>query len=253
MKKIILFSVLAWILPIYAFAMVCNSAGGGTTAMTAITMLDNDTHNDCVNADKAAWAVDKIHFYTDVYCTAGKQTLTFLGDITPEASDKVDYAGTPTLGSGSIEDGTYKCLAVRIWDNVTFSPTTDTTSGACDNSTDYTIDLCGGDAGDLTTVWNPDTGASYSCTVDTAPASEWIWVYLSTASTDEDSDDTCRDCDWYPPTSDNLTSGITLGAALVVSGAKTSSFKTTIDNRIADQTQLGSAECGMLKPAFTFE
>ena len=53
----------------YVFAMVCNSAGGGTTAMTAITMLDNNTHNNCVNADKASWAIDKIHFYTDVYCT----------------------------------------------------------------------------------------------------------------------------------------------------------------------------------------
>ena len=45
--------MLVWILPMYAFAMVCNSAGGGTNSMTAITMLDNDTHNDCVNADKA--------------------------------------------------------------------------------------------------------------------------------------------------------------------------------------------------------
>ena len=30
-------------------------------------------------------------------------------------------------------------------------------------------------------------------------------------------------------------------------------FKTAIDNRITDLTQLGSATCGMLKPAFTFE
>ena len=94
--------MLTLILPIYAFAMVCNSAGGGTTAMTAITMLDNDTHNDCVNADKVAWAVDKIHFYTDVLCTEGKQTLTFLGDITPTDDDKEDYAANPTLGSGSM-------------------------------------------------------------------------------------------------------------------------------------------------------
>ena len=61
------------------------------------TMLDNNSHNNCVNADKASWAIDKIYFYTDVSCTEGKQTLTFLGDITPTASDKEDYAGNPTL------------------------------------------------------------------------------------------------------------------------------------------------------------
>ena len=157
--------------------------------------------------------------------------------------------------------GTYKCMAVRIWDNVTFSPSEttsgfdNTTAGACVAATDYTTDLCGGDNSSvLSQVWNQDTGASYSCTVDTAPASEWIWVYMSTASTDLDADDSCSNCDWNPPTSDNLTKGITLGAPLIISKAKTSIFKTDISNRIADQSVWpGSGGCMMLKPAFTFE
>ena len=213
--------MLACILPLTLSAMVCNSAGGGTTAMTAITMLDNNTHNNCVNADKVAEAIDKIHFYTYVYCSEGKQTLTFLGDITPAESDKVDYAGTPTLGSGSIANGTYKCMAVRIWDNVTYSPTTDTTSGACDNESNYTTDLCGGGTGGeaLVSYWDPDTGASANCTIDSSPVSEWIWIYMSTSSTDEAADDECSNCNNYPPTSDNLTKGITLGGALVISAA----------------------------------
>ena len=247
--------------PLYLFAMVCNSTGGGTTGADNITSLDNNTHNNCVNADIVAWAIDKIHFYTDEFCTEGKQTLTFIGDITPTESDKQNYAGNPTLGSGSMPHGTYKCMAVRIWDNVTFSPseTTDgsdnSTAGACVAANNYTTDLCGGDnSSALTQVWNQDTGAQYSCTVDTAPASEWIWVYLSTASTDLDADDQCRDCDWNPPTADNLTNGITLGAALTVSAAKTSTFKTTVSNRIADETALDpGGGCSMLKPAFTFE
>ena len=253
--------MLVWIIPVYAFAMVCNSAGGGSNAATSIYSLDNDSHNNCVDADKASWAVDKIYLYTDVYCTEGKQTITSLGDITPTESDKVNYADSPTLGSGSVAHGTYKCLAVRIWDNVTFSPSEATdgsdnsTAGACVAATDYYLDLCGGDnSSALVQVWNPDTGAQYSCTVDSAPASEWIWVYLSTASTDEDADDSCRDCDWNPPTADNLTNGITLGAALTVSAAKTSTFKTTVSNRIADESALDPGSgCSMLKPAFTFE
>ena len=53
--------MLVWIIPVYAFAMVCNSAGGGSNAATSIYSLDNDSHNNCVDADKASWAVDKIY------------------------------------------------------------------------------------------------------------------------------------------------------------------------------------------------
>ena len=256
MKKIILMFLLTCILPLTLSAMVCSGTMTATTNDNGdITKLDNTTHHACVDADKAPWAIDKIYFYTDVYCTEGKQTLTFLGDITPAESDKEDYAGNPKLGEGSMPHGTYKCMAVRIWDNVTYSPTTTTTSGACAAATDYTTDLCGGGTNDdpLASYQNPDTGESANCTIDSSPASEWIWVYLSTASTDLDADDTCSNCDWNPPTSDNLTKGITLGGALVISAAKTSTFKTTISDRIADETLLGSASCGMLKPAFTFE
>ena len=101
-----LISILTLILPMYVFAtFTCNSTGGGTTGADNITSLDNNTHNNCVDADKAAWAIAKIYFFTDVYCTEGKQTLTFLGDVTPTESDKVDYAGNPTLGSGSMPHG----------------------------------------------------------------------------------------------------------------------------------------------------
>ena len=153
-------------------------------------------------------------------------------------------------------NGTYKCMAIRIWDNVTYSPTTVTTSGACDNETNYTMDLCGGGTGGeaLVSYWNPDTGASANCTIDSSPASEWIWIYMSTSSTDEAADDECSNCNNYPPISDNLTKGITLGGALVISAAKTSTFKTTLTNRIADESVWSaSGPCTMLKPAFTFE
>ena len=60
--------------------------------------------------------------------------------------------------------------------------------------------------------------------------------------------------EWNPPTADNLTNGITLGAALTVSADKSSTFKTTVSNRIADESVLdANSPCSMLKPAFTFE
>ena len=89
MKKIILIFMLTCFLPLTLSAMVCSGTMTTTTNNNAdITKLDNSSHNNCVDADKAAWAIDKIYFYTDVYCTEGKQTLTFLGDITPAESDK---------------------------------------------------------------------------------------------------------------------------------------------------------------------
>ena len=76
-KKLILIFMLTCILPLTLSAMVCSGTMTSTTAEAGDeSKLDNSTHNNCVNADKAAWAVDKIYFYTDEYCTEGKQTLT---------------------------------------------------------------------------------------------------------------------------------------------------------------------------------
>jgi hypothetical protein len=55
--------------------------------------------------------------------------------------------------------------------------------------------------------------------------------------------------DYHPPTSDNLSNGVPLGAALVVSSTSSGNLKTTISNRIADDT----TECQMYKPAFSFQ
>ena len=251
--------MLTWMLPLSLSAMDCKDNMTASTASNGnVFALDNSTHTNCVDAVKATWAIEKIHFYTDQYCSLGKQTLTLLDtvDAAPAESDKQNYADNPSLGSGTIANGTYNCLAVKIWDNVTFRPATTSTSGACDSNTDYTTDICGGDS-----YLNPDTGVAATCALDASPASEWKWIYMSTISTDLAADDNCGDCDGYPPTaiargdsSDNLTAGITLGAPLIISAAKTSTFNTNINKRIYDSTLLNgwTAECGMLKPAFTF-
>jgi hypothetical protein len=68
MKKIILISMMTCILPLSLSAMVCSGTMTATTAGNGdISKLDNSTHNDCVNADLVSWAIDKIHFYTDIF------------------------------------------------------------------------------------------------------------------------------------------------------------------------------------------
>ena len=236
MKKVVLLFTLIWILPITSFAMDCTAAG-----------------TNCVDGDKASWAISKVYLYTDAYCTEGKQTITILGDTvtSPGEANKVDFAGTPDLGSATIANGTYNCVATKMWDNITFSPAAATASGNCVAATNYTQDICASDsASDLTMVYNPDNSSSYGCTLDATGSNEWIWVYFSTSSTDN-SNSSLADLenDWHPPTSDNLSNGVPLGAALVVSSTSSGNLKTTITDRIYDD----GSKCEMVKPAFSFE
>lgn len=242
-------------LPLIVLAMTCNSdsSADGSNSISGPSALDNGTINNCVNGDKAAWAISKVYLYTDVYCTEGQQTITILGDTvtSPTESNKVDFAGTPDLGSASIANGTYKCVATKMWDNITFSPDETTTSGNCVAATDYTQDICASDnASSLTTSYSPDNSSTYNCSLDSSPSNEWIWVYFSTASTDSDNATLADlESDFHPPSSDNLSNGINLGSALVVSSASTGNLKTTITSRVADD----GSECMMYKPEFTFE
>ena len=238
MKKIILLFTLIWILPITIFAMTCTVAG-----------------TDCVNGDKAAWAISKVYLYTDAYCTEGKQTITVLGDSvsTPSESNKIEFAGTPDLGSATIANGTYNCVATKMWDNVTFSPSTDSSSGNCVATDNYTMDICGSDnSSSLQSVYNPDNSSSYNCSLDDAPENEWVWVYFSTASTDNDNS-TLADLenDFLPPTASTPSNGVPLATGLVVSSTSSGSLKTDLANRVLDDTDENT--CGMLKPAFSFE
>jgi len=254
MKKLILTSMLMWILPLGVFAMTCNSASlaDGSNEVSGPSALDNGTINNCVDGDVAAWAISKVYLYTDAYCTTGKQVISILGDSgKPGEANKIDFANNPDLGSASIANGTYNCVATRMWDNITYSPKTTTTSANCAAADNYTQDICGSEnASTLTMVYDPDNSSSYNCSLDAAPANEWVWIYFSTASTDSDNETLLdQESDWNPPTSDNLSNGVPLASALVVSAATSGSLKTTITNRVADD----GSECMMYKPAFSFQ
>ena len=253
MKKLILTSMLMWILPLGVFALTCNSASDNNSEISGPSALDNATVNNCVDGDKAAWAVSKVYLYTDAYCTTGKQVISVLADTvsTPTEANKIDFSSTPDLGSATIANGTYNCVATKMWDNITFSPSEGTTSGNCTAVTNYTQDICGSEnASTLTMVYDPDNSSSYNCSLDATPANEWVWIYFSTASTDSDNASLADlENDFNPPTSDNLSNGVTLASALVVSAASSGSLKTTIANRIADD----GSECMMYKPAFSFQ
>ena len=255
MKKTTIILLLIFICPLYGFAMTCNSGtlADNSNDISGPYALDNGTIDNCVDGDIAAWAISKVYLYTDAFCTGEAQIITVLDETvtTPTEANKKDFAGAPDLGSATIANGTYNCVATKMWDNITFSPKLTTTSGNCAAASDYTQDICASDnASSLTMVYNPDNSSSYSCSLDATPENEWVWIYFSTSSTDSDNS-TLADMenDYHPPTSDNLSNGVPLGAALVVSSTSSGNLKTTISNRIADDT----TECQMYKPAFSFQ
>ena len=237
MKKLIFTMMLTIFLPLATFAATCTA---------------DEASGDCVDGDVAAWAISKVYLYTDAYCTTGKQVISVLGDSgTPREANKIDFAGTPDLGSATIATGTYNCVATKMWDNITFSPATTTASGGCAAADNYTQDICNSESGtELLKVYNPDNASLYSCAVKTAPVNEFIWVYFSTASTDSAvQSELDLESDHQPPTADNSSNGVPLASALVVSAASSGSLKTTLTNRIAN----GGGTCAMYKPAFSFE
>ncbi len=114
-----------------------------------------------------------------------------MGDTvtSPGEANKVDFAGTPDLGSATIANGTYNCVATKMWDNITFSPAAATASNNCVAATDYTQDICASDnASSLTMVFLlhlvgvPLTGASMNPARTLGPALasgfwEFHWIY----------------------------------------------------------------------------
>ena len=56
------------------YGQACTT-GANPSTTTSSTDMDNSTHNNCVDGDVAAWTIEKVYLYTDVYCTEGKQEI----------------------------------------------------------------------------------------------------------------------------------------------------------------------------------
>ena len=212
---------------------------------TAYASTDNKTPSS------AKFKVYKVYMYNSEYCTGSYQTPFTYSDTEAELKE---YVGTtPDLGSGTLDNGTYKCMAVNMSDNITFQIATDFAGHAtpCLKDTTYWMDLCNN-----RTYYDPDSGDNNTCTNDYATA-EKTWMYMSTVS--DTTYQTTPKVQYHPPTADNTSAGITLGGALVVSGD--SSGKLVIDLReVIDNASGGNGvangatmPCYMNAPKFSFE
>jgi hypothetical protein len=196
-----------------------------------------------VSPSSATWTMYKVLLYESADCSGTPQTLFDNSD-----GESSNFVENPTIGTASITDGTYNCVAIKISEAVTYIPAED--EGAeCAAGSSYTIGVCpsgfsGTDADDGTTI---------SCTDDT---SDQVWIYLSTWSASVAGGDNQTNNAFIPPTSDDdADRGIKLASALTVSGDTTGTFVIDTSGSISSgiTSDDGSASCGMDQPNFSFE
>jgi hypothetical protein len=161
------------------------------------------------------------------------------------APREVNMFESPTIGGGTIPDGTYRCMIMKISDTIRFRPAADDGT-ACLASQEYNLDVCR--AG--TTGVNPISGGTISCTGATlnAVGSDTVFVFLSTTSTNTVGSGTNA---FTPPTSTNTgTQGMNLANPFVVSGSSAGQFVMDLTDKVDGTTSAPS--CDLLPPIFKF-
>lgn len=203
------------------------------------SLLFTQTTFAASNASSAYMKVYAAAVSTSEFCT---NPVVLFDSSAPKLVNMFD---SPTLGGGTIPDGNYKCMIMKISDTVTFKPAVNDGT-ACLASQEYNLDICrSGTSGK-----NPISGATISCTGSTlnAAGSDTVYVFLSTTSTNTSGSGTNP---FTPPTSTNsATEGMNLASQFIVSGSSAGKFVMDLTNKV-DGT--GSApSCDLLPPVFKF-
>ncbi len=166
---------------------------------------------------------------------------------------EVDFAGTPDLGSGTIANGTYPCIALEVSDNIKYVPGTTSVSGGCVSGVEYTLDICRVDNGGSSKMID---GTTTTCTGTTgSPSADHVTLFISTYSDPGSSGDGFR-----PPTVVG-GDGTYVSSPLVISGSSSANFVANPAGQMCDDTNdtasdcdgLGaSARCQLTGVAFSF-
>lgn len=158
---------------------------------------------------------------------------------------EVDMADAPTIGDGTIAEGTYQCVIFKMSDQVTFTP--DATEDDCTAGTQVEMDVCRdyGD-GSTPTVTDATTGTGTSCNSEDG-VEDTIWVYVSTGSTTSEGGDGDHNA-FAPPSDSEPTNGFLLNDEIVISGDITGTFLFGTDDKVSSSF----GECDMQPPDFGF-
>lgn len=159
-----------------------------------------------------------------------------------------------TLGSGSLADGTYPCVAFEMSDFIRFTPAETSDNGFCDENEQETLDVCqdrGESSDDTSTLFD---GTTTTCAE--GENEERVALYLSTLSTalpkEQGEEPDQEGNPFKPATEDNTEDGFLLDGAFTVEGDVTASFVVDFTGRVAE-SEFENDVCEMESPNWGFE
>jgi len=224
-----------------------------------------------LNASQLKLKVYKLAVSTEPNCS---NPTTVLSNSNPSYED---FKGNPTLGSGSLADGTYPCVIIEFSDNIKITP--DSTVGLCDSTVEQTQDVCqprdmNGDSDTNDPGETPTSTLIDGSTANCTAGDDRVAMYLTTAAIQSQGDTDAfnpPDCNTALCDNDN---GFNLAQSLVVSGTAVGKFLVDTDGKVCNgndgftggncQTDPGgqssgnvcacedSSACNMLPPNFSF-
>ena len=149
----------------------------------------------------------------------------------------------PTLGTGSLKNGTYKCVVIEMSDRIEFAPDQNSDSGGCVLGQQAVLDICRDQDQTLSIE-----GQNRACVV----GDEKVTIYLSTASTNDGSDMQNEGPAFTPPVNGNLAFGIKLFGALKVNGHTSGKFVVDGRGMVRDIVNDGQHKCELDAVKFGF-
>lgn len=222
--------------------MIVNCLGGLTIANAA---------NLGLSASSIKLKVYKMAVSASPLCT---DLITVLDN--GNTPTEVDFLQNPSLGSGTLGNGTYPCIVIEFSDLVKFTPSANSDGGNCLTSTEYTLDVCRA-GGDTSTLINGTsttcTGTSGNNTTYGTPGDDRVAMYISTTTTGG------ADAFNRPTSIGDNAHGLNLGAALTISGTSSGKFVVNPAGQVCDNAAAtceggagGGTKCEMGAPAFSF-
>lgn len=140
----------------------------------------------------------------------------------------------PTLGTGSVADGRYPCVVLKMSDLITGKPNYTSTGGMCTPSTNISIDVFRSDNGSGNSVC-PDGTIIPGTGTNSAGIEDGPCLYMSTSGSDTNTG-------WV------ASSPFPLSGALVVAGDRNGTFVADFRGKILDE----GTQCGIDPPVFGF-
>jgi len=169
------------------------------------------------------------------YCTNPKVVLT------NENPEYEDILSSPTFGTGSIKNGTYKCVMLEISDIIKFSPDQNSDSGGCLMGIENTLDICREE------TTKTLAGETVGCIV----GEDRVVIYLSTATIESEMFEENFSA-FLPPLASEKRYGVKLHGALKVTKASSGTLVVNGLGQVSDIVNDAERKCELDAPVFSF-